>query len=105
MAIISSVSGLRFTLNELESNPDLIKQYAIAFHLYLPAGTIVIGRDGRPSGKNIMELLINIFNYLGRQLEVIDIVPTPTLQIFVKTHNAEGGICITASHNTADWNG
>jgi len=105
MAIVRSVSGLRFTLDELEDNPNLIKQYVEAFNLYLPKGIIVIGRDGRPSGKDIMTQIINTLTQLGRQLDVIDIVPTPTLQLFVENHKAVGGICITASHNPADWNG
>jgi len=102
MAIVRSISGLRFTLNELEYNPNLVKQYAKAFHLYLSDGNIVIGRDVRPSGKNIMTQLINALTQLGRQLDVIDIVPTPTLQLFVENHKAIGGICITASHNPAE---
>lgn len=105
MAIIKSISGLRFTLDELKHNPTIIKQYATAFHLYLPSGKIIIGRDGRPSGVNITEELIKELTKLGRELILIDIVPTPTVQLFVETHKAAGGICNTASHNPADWNG
>ncbi|MCL2039751.1 MAG: phosphoglucosamine mutase [Bacteroidetes bacterium] len=105
MAIIKSISGLRFTLDEIEHNPTIIKQYAKAFHLYLSDGKVIIGRDGRPSGLNITEQLIKELTSLGRELVLIDIVPTPTLQVFVETHNAAGGICITASHNPDDWNG
>ena len=105
MAIIKSISGLRFTLDELENEPNLIEKYAKAFHLYLCDGKIVLARDGRPSGKNIIERLIKEFIRVGRKLEVLDVVPTPTLQIFVETEKTAGGICITASHNPADWNG
>jgi len=105
MAIIKSISGLRFTLDELKRSPFLIKQYAKAFHLYLPEGKIIIGRDGRPTGISITEKLTNELSRLGRELVLIGIVPTPTLQLFVETHKAAGGICITASHNPADWNG
>jgi phosphomannomutase len=34
----------------------------------------------------------------------LDIVTTPTLQLAVPYHNADGAICITASHNPIEWN-
>jgi phosphomannomutase len=34
----------------------------------------------------------------------IGVVPTPTVEIAVKEVKAAGGICITASHNPAEWN-
>jgi phosphomannomutase len=39
-------------------------------------------------------------------IDVIDIgiVPTPTVEIAVTSLKARGGICITASHNPAQWN-
>jgi phosphomannomutase len=98
--IVRSISGLRFTLEEL--NDTLINNYAFAFHKFLPEGKIVIGRDGRPTGKQIEKTLSVIFSKLGRSVEVIGIVPTPTLQFYVENNNAAGGICITASHNPAD---
>ena len=105
MAIIKSISGLRFTLEELEQNPNLIKNYAKAFHHCLECGEIVIARDGRPSGIKILEQLTDELTFLGRDIILLDIVPTPTLQVFVEKHKAAGGICITASHNPENWNG
>lgn len=103
MPIIRTISGLRFTLNEMK--PELIKNYASAFNLYLNEGKIVIGTDGRPSGTEILKVLTEKLLNIGRNIELIGIVPTPTLQLFTEQHQAAGGICITASHNPENWNG
>ena len=98
--IIHSISGLRFTLDEL--NDDLLLRYANAFHQLLPRGKIIIGRDGRPSGEVIEKTLAKIITHLDREVEIVGVVPTPTLQLYVEKHSAAGGICITASHNPAE---
>lgn len=103
MPIIRSVSGLRITINEI--TPELIKKYAIAFHKFLPSGNIIIGRDGRPSGEWIEKILAHTFISLGRNVNIIGIVPTPTVQVYIEKHCAAGGIAITASHNPSEWNG
>ena len=103
MPIVRSVSGLRSTLDLL--TPDLIKNYANAFHLFLGNGKIIIGKDGRPSGNFIEKILADEFLNLGREVVNIGTVPTPTVQLYIKNHNAAGGIAITASHNPSEWNG
>ncbi|MGI6369740.1 MAG: phosphoglucosamine mutase [Ignavibacteria bacterium] len=103
MAVINSISGMRATLDELSE--QFIRKYAIAFHKFLPTGKIILGRDGRPSGKWIEELIINTFESLGRKVYVLGVVPTPTVQLIVENFQAVGGIIITASHNPHNWNG
>ncbi len=103
MSIVNSISGMRATIDELTT--EFIEKYANAFNSFLPAGKIIIGRDGRPSGKKIEKTLIDTFVKLEREIEVLDIVPTPTVQLMVEHSNAVGGIIITASHNPSNWNG
>ena len=105
MAIIKSISGVRFTLDELERTPDLLTRYANAYICRALQGSVVLARDGRPSGIKIMEQLTDEFVKLGRDVIVLDIVPTPTLQVYIKNKKVSGGICITASHNPENWNG
>jgi phosphomannomutase len=105
MAIISSISGLRATLSDDSLNQSLIHNYAKAFHKFLQDGTLVIGRDGRPSGKWIEKVLTATFTKLGRKYIAIGVVPSPTVQLITQIMNAVGGISITASHNPDDWNG
>ncbi|MBS1537803.1 MAG: phosphoglucosamine mutase [Bacteroidetes bacterium] len=105
MPFIRSISGVRATL-ENSLPPEIVKLYAEAFAQYLPEGDIIIGRDGRPSGKWIEQSIAEVLKEKGRIVHLLGIVPTPTVQLIVEhTPNAVGGISITASHNPAEWNG
>lgn len=105
MPLIRSISGLRATLDDcLDEN--VIKEYCSAFAEVIPEGDIVIGRDGRPSGKWIEEIVARSLADSGRNVIVLGIVPTPTVQLLTEKNScAAGGIAITASHNPSQWNG
>jgi phosphomannomutase len=105
MPIIRSISGLRATISDNCLSVQLIINYAIAFHQFCPNGLIIIGRDGRPSGGKIEQILFSTFTHFGREVKLIGIVPSPTVQLITELENAAGGISITASHNPDDWNG
>ena len=104
MPIIRSISGLRATLNDYLT-PDLITRYVLSFSNLLPDGPVVIGRDGRPSGEWIEHIIIGSLISAGREVFVIGIAPTPTVQLMTELSEAVGGIAITASHNPEEWNG
>lgn len=105
MPFIRSISGIRATVSD--SLPSsLVIRYATAFARYLPEGDIIIGRDGRPSGEWIQGLIADTLAACGRNVHVLGIVPTPTIQLLVEhSPSAAGGISITASHNPSEWNG
>ena len=102
--IIRSISGVR-GITKASLTPDVIKVYAHAFDDLLPEGLIYIGRDSRPSGENILELLSNELIDLGRDIVNCEVVPTPTVQFMVERSEAVGGLIVTASHNPEEWNG
>lgn len=104
MAFIRSVSGLRATLGD-GLNPSVLANYASAFSQIMPEGPIIIGRDGRPSGKWIEDVISGTLQALGREVYLLGVVPTPTVQYIVEENRAAGGIAITASHNPDNWNG
>ncbi len=104
MPFIRSISGLRATLGD-SLLPAVIADYASGFASYLPDGPIVVGRDGRPSGKWIEQIISGTLNACGREVRLIGISPTPTVQMQVEHSDAAGGIAITASHNPSQWNG
>jgi phosphomannomutase len=103
MACIRSISGLRVTNDELTQ--ELITSYSKAFAAYLPPGPIVIGRDGRPTGVWMEEVIIATLTAYGRDVISLGIAPTPTVQLETEHSDAIGGISITASHNPSEWNG
>ena len=104
MAFIRSISGLRATLGD-SLLPSIISNYSAAFAAYLPKGKIIIGRDGRPSGKWIEDIICGTLSACGRDVTLFGLSPTPTVQLMVEHSNAAGGIAITASHNPSQWNG
>lgn len=104
MPIIRSVSGLRATLGD-GLLPALLSDYAAAFSMFCPEGPVVVGRDGRPSGTWIQDIVIGTLSACGREVIKAGIVPTPTVQLVTEHSGAAGGIAITASHNPGQWNG
>lgn len=100
--IIPSLSGIRFTTDE--NTADIAARYAAAF-AGAYRGKIVIGRDGRPSGKAIAKTVIKTLTSLGCKVTDLGIVPTPTLTMALIKLKAKGGVMVTASHNPIEWNG
>jgi phosphomannomutase len=65
---------------------------------------ILIGRDSRTTGDALSHAAIAGLLSVGIDVVWVGIVSTPTLLYNVKIQDAIGGICITASHNPAQWN-
>jgi len=101
--LIKSTSGIRGIVGA-GIDPLLATGYGAAFGTLVKNGKVVIGRDSRPSGEMIMQATIAGLLSVGIDVVEIGIVPTPTVEIAVKTLKAVGGMCITASHNPAQWN-
>jgi phosphomannomutase len=111
MALIASVSGVRGTLGGNEGQnltPIDLARFAAAFASWVQQQgqpqRIVLGRDARPSG----DMLRNIVSgtLMGMGMEVVDVgmAPTPTVELAVPAQKAGGGIILTASHNPIEWN-
>ena len=67
--------------------------------------SIVIGRDGRLSGKSLMNALENSLINNGINVENIGIVTSPLLYYAAKKHSSKSGIMVTGSHNPKEYNG
>lgn len=104
MSLLRSISGLRATLGN-SLTPDVVARHAVAFAQHCKNATIVVGRDGRPSGMWIEDIVVGALRACGCTVRVLGMVPTPTVQLDVEHSNAAGGIVITASHNPEEWNG
>lgn len=67
--------------------------------------TVVVGRDGRLTGKAYASALIDGLTACG--MNVIDIgeVPSPVLYFALNTLKVDGGLMLTASHNPKEYNG
>ncbi|MDR0392505.1 MAG: phosphoglucosamine mutase [Planctomycetaceae bacterium] len=102
--LIISVSGLRGVVGDTLT-PEIAMNYAVAFASILPAGGIVITRDGRESGCMLADAIHSALNAVGRNTFDASITATPTTGILVRQLAAAGGIQITASHNPIEFNG
>jgi phosphomannomutase len=98
-----SISGVRGVVGE-SLTPTLLVRFAQAFGTYVGPGTIVLGRDTRTSGEMVRQAVLAGLLSSGCRVVDLDVCPVPTVQLLVRERRARGGICITASHNPAEWN-
>lgn len=110
MALIKSISGIRGTIGGVPGENltplDLVK-YTAAFAAFLAEtnnSKIVVGRDGRMSGKMVSDICVSTLVACGFHVIDLGITTTPTVEIAVKNEKAAGGIILTASHNPKEWN-
>ena len=102
--LIRSASGLRGIAKD-HFTPKIIDKYISAFITTQNIKSCVIGRDGRPSGKQISQWVIDSFHKNGINVENCGLATTPTMQVMTENENYDGGIVITASHNPSEYNG
>lgn len=113
MTLIKSISGIRGTIGGTPGNNltplDLVK-FASAYGTWLKRKKssgklkIVLGRDARISGDMADQLVTASIRALGIDIIQTGLVSTPTVEMAVRDHSADGGIILTASHNPAHWN-
>lgn len=104
MPLMVSISGIRGIVG-MSLTPETIVKYTAAFAEYCNRGPVIIGRDGRVTGKGIAHIVSSTLLQMGCDVVAIGVCPTPTVQLAVQLKKAAGGICITASHNPMEWNG
>ena len=104
MSLMVSNSGIRGVVGE-SLTPETVVKYCAAFAEYCNYGTIIVGRDGRITGKSIEDIVVSTLLQMGCNVISIGICPTPTVGLAIEKLHAAGGIAITASHNPMIWNG
>ncbi len=130
MTLIKSISGIRGTIGGPTGdtlNPLDIVKFTTAYATFIgrnlsnpseggaqdSAGTpllrrgrgrVVVGRDGRISGPMVRDVVCGTLVGMGYEVIDIGLATTPTTELAVRWHEADGGIIITASHNPTQWN-
>lgn len=113
MSLIKSVSGIRGTIGGTIGNNltpiDVVKFTTAYAHLMQKRLNkkhlkIVVGRDARLSGMQVLNLVMGTLSGMGADIINIGLATTPTTEIAVTEENADGGIILTASHNPKQWN-
>lgn len=113
MTLIRSISGIRGTMGGRPGEgltPMDVVRYTSAFGTYIRQNAtgnrvrIVVGRDARISGPMVAQLVNGTLSGLGIDVIDLGLSTTPTVEVAVVHHKADGGIVLTASHNPRQWN-
>lgn len=113
MPLLKSISGIRGLIGgrpgENLTPPDIIS-FTAAFVSFLKKSCseakpkVIIGRDGRPSGEMVRDLVSGALMAQGVNVIDLGLASTPTIEMAVIEQKAQGGIIISASHNQQGWN-
>jgi phosphomannomutase len=101
------VSGIRGVVGAALS-PGKALAFVQAYATWLKRHTerpkVLLARDTRPTGEMMRHAVLSGLLASGCEVIDLDIVATPTLQLSIPRLEADGAICITASHNPVEWN-
>lgn len=101
---IISVSGLRGVVGE-SLTPEVTARYVGAFASSLPAGRVLVTRDGRATGPMVVDAVRSAIAAAGRTPLDAGVAATPTAGVLVQSEACVGGVQVSASHNPPEYNG
>src|SRR5436309_15127610 len=106
--LMVSVSGVRGRVGEALT-PEVVARFAAGFGAWALARSggkarVVVGRDSRVSGPMFQAVVHAALQSVGCDAIDVGRVPTPTVQLAVEHHHADGGLATTATHNPSVWN-
>lgn len=113
MTLIKSISGIRGTIGGRPGeglSPIDVVRFTSAYGMWLKQKSgksrpkVVVGRDARISGEMVKSLVVASLQGLGIDVIHLGLATTPTTELAVIHHKADGGIILTASHNPKQWN-
>lgn len=89
----------------IDLDDDIAYRVGRGFARALEARRVVLGRDCRASSEELARAVARAL--VAEGVEVLDLGLCGTEEIYFATSHfgADGGICVTASHNPMDWNG
>jgi len=112
MTLIKSISGIRGTIGGKAGDslsPLDVVRFTASYASFIrkranTSNSIIIGRDARISGEMVSNIVSGTLMGCGFDVLDVGLSTTPTIEVAVQLHEAAGGIIITASHNSKEWN-
>ena len=86
-------------------NEDIAYRVGRAYVEFLQAKTVIVGHDVRLTSENLASALIQGITDSGADVLFIGECGTEEVYFGTFHYQADGGICVTASHNPMDYNG
>src|SRR5580700_7639348 len=78
----------------------------VASYLATDTRTVIVGHDSRFCAELFAREVAQVLIANGRSVTLLDrVTPTPAVSWAITRHHAAGGIVVTASHNSAEFNG
>jgi len=97
--------GVRGITNEWFT-PEQVTRLALAIGSFFEEGSkLLVGRDSRAGNSFIVKSVMSALLSAGIKVYYAGLTPTPALQYYVKHHDFDGGIMMTASHNPPEYSG
>lgn len=89
----------------IDLDENIAYRIGAAFAVALDAKTVVLGRDVRASSEELAKSVAQ--GLIDQGCDVLDLGLSGTEEMYFATKHfgADGGICVTASHNPMDYNG
>ena len=110
MGRLFGTDGIRGVANELLTCERALTVGRATANVLLPKNKgkkqkILIGMDTRLSSAMLASALASGICSVGIDVEILGVVPTPAVAYLVRKYGAAAGIMISASHNSAEFNG
>ena len=89
-----------------ELNEQIAEKVAHAFvELYQNTKKLVIARDSRISSPALAQSIISVLKNSGKQIFDLGIAPDPLFYFAIFHNKLDGGIMVSGSHNSKEYNG
>ncbi|MAE45810.1 MAG: hypothetical protein CMJ86_02865 [Planctomycetes bacterium] len=88
-----------------ELDTKLARRIGFAFAEHIGGSPLLVGRDMRVHSPEIAEAVIDGMRGAGAHVIDIGLASTPMTYFAIGSQDVAGGLCITASHNTGEYNG
>lgn len=84
---------------------DLARKIGHAFARELGASRLLVGRDMRTHSPELAAAVVEGIRDAGADVLDIGLASTPMTYYAIGSQDVDGGLCLTASHNTGEYNG
>ena len=88
-----------------ELDADTARKIGHAFARLLDARRLLVGRDMRVHSPEVAGAVIEGMRDAGADVISIGLASTPMTYFAIGSQDVDGGLCVTASHNTGEYNG